>query len=120
MWVLNVGALKPLEIDMEFFLQYGWEAGKEEGETKDTDKFMEKWFERTFSGDYAKEVAVIYNQFTQVTNVCKLEHMQSDKFSQTAYEDEAERRMLKLKNLLREQISYIKDYQRKKKTHFMN
>lgn len=100
-WVLNVGALKPLEIDMEFFLQYGWEAGKEEGETKDTDKFMEKWFERTFSGDYAKEVAVIYNQFTQVTNVCKLEHMQSDKFSQTAYEDEAERRMLKLKNLLK-------------------
>lgn len=31
MWVLNVGALKPLEMDMEFFIRYGWEAGKETG-----------------------------------------------------------------------------------------
>ena len=31
-WVLNVGALKPLEMDMEFFLRYVWSAGREAGE----------------------------------------------------------------------------------------
>ena len=29
MWVLNVGALKPLEMDMEAFLNYAWNAGKD-------------------------------------------------------------------------------------------
>ena len=100
-WVLNIGALKPLEVDMEFFLRYGWEAGKASGETKDASVFMENWFNRNFSGGFGTEAADIYRRFTQLTNVCKLEHMRSDKFSQTAYGDEAERRMLALKDLLR-------------------
>lgn len=100
MWVLNVGALKPLEMDMEFFIRYGWEAGKETGDTKDGLSFAEYWFDRNFSGGYGREAAQIYCQFAQVTNVCKLEHMQSDKFSQTAYGDEAQKRMLVLKDLL--------------------
>lgn len=99
-WVLNIGALKPLEVDMEFFLRYGWEAGKSSGETKDASVFMENWFNRNFSGGFGSEAADIYCRFTQLTNVCKLEHMRSGKFSQTAYGDEAERRMLALKDLL--------------------
>ena len=34
LWVLNVGALKPLEQDVEFFLRCGWDAGKKGGITK--------------------------------------------------------------------------------------
>lgn len=101
MWVLNVGALKPLEMDMEFFIRYGWEAGKEAGDTKDSHLFAEHWFDRNFSGGYGREAARIYCRFAQVTNVCKLEHMQSDKFSQTSYGDEAQKRMLVLKDLLK-------------------
>ena len=29
LWVMNVGAMKPLEQEIEFFLRYAWEAGKE-------------------------------------------------------------------------------------------
>jgi len=42
-WILNVGGLKPIEQDMEFFLRYGWEAGKETGITKNTVQFTEHW-----------------------------------------------------------------------------
>lgn len=80
MWVLNVGALKPLEIDTEFFLRYGWEAGRKEGETKDVSQFISCWINRNFSGDFGVAAADIYNRFAQLNNVCKPEHLQSDKF----------------------------------------
>ncbi|WP_228552391.1 glycosyl hydrolase 115 family protein [Gracilibacillus salitolerans] len=98
-WVLNVGALKPLEQDIEYFLTYGWEAGKEDAVTKDTSKFTEKWIDFNFSGDYGKRAADLYNRFTQITNVCKIEHLTGDKFSQTIYGDEAGVRVNKLKEI---------------------
>lgn len=99
-WVLNIGAIKPLELDMEFFLKYGWEAGKESGDTKDADLFVKNWFDRNFTGGLGGEAAEIYGRSAQLTNVCKPEHMRSDKFSLTAYGDEAQKRMLALKGLL--------------------
>lgn len=99
MWVLNVGALKPLEIDTEFFLRYGWEAGRKEGETKDVSQFISCWINRNFSGDFGVAAADIYNRFAQLNNVCKPEHLQSDKFSQAAYGNEAKRRLDSLKEL---------------------
>lgn len=100
MWVLNIGALKPLEVDMEFFLRYGWEAGKATGDTKDVSTFTANWIDRNFSGNFGQEAAKIYNQFTQLNNVCKLEHMQSDKFSQTVYGNEAKDRLDELRKLV--------------------
>ena len=99
MWVLNVGALKPLEIDTEFFLTYGWEAGKEGGDSKDPDTFLRRWMEQNFSGGHEVEMARLYNRFSQLVNICKLEHMQSQKFSQTAYGNEAAARLGELKAL---------------------
>lgn len=92
MWVLNVGALKPLEVDTEFFLWYGWNAGKG-GEKPDAAAFTAQWINKNFSGNYGGAAAEYYNQCMQLTNVCKLEHMRSDKFSQTAYGDEGKRRL---------------------------
>lgn len=97
-WILNVGALKPLEIDTEYFLSYAWNVGKEE-KILDADCFMENWYNENFTGGYGREIAEIYNGVCQITNVCKLEHMASDKFSQTAYGDEWKKRLEKLRNL---------------------
>jgi len=40
MWVLNVGALKPLEMDIEYFLRYGWGADRETTPRKDIREFQ--------------------------------------------------------------------------------
>lgn len=99
MWVLNVGALKPLEMDMEFFLRYSWEAGKNANNTKDVTQFIARWINSNFSGHLGMEAAEIYNLFAQMNNVCKPEHLQSDKFSQNAYGNEAKYRIDMLKDL---------------------
>ncbi len=98
-WVLNVGALKPLEQDIEFFLTYGWEAGKEHALTKDPRKFTEAWIDSNFSGKIGKKTAELYTRFAQITNVCKIEHLGPDTFSQTAYGDEGAIRVNQLREI---------------------
>lgn len=101
LWILNVGGLKPLEQDMEFFLRYGWEAGKDNTVTKNTLQFTEQWVNANFSGNHGLEAAELYESFAQITNVRKIEHMQSDVFSQTVLGDEAGRRLMRLEDIFR-------------------
>lgn len=100
-WVLNVGGLKPVEQDLEYFVRYGWEAGKAEGITKDPQVFTGQWINSNFSGGHGAEAAQLYTAFAQATNVRKIEHMQPGVFSQTAYGDEAGRRLMLLEDLYR-------------------
>lgn len=125
LWVMNVGAMKPLEQEMEFFLTLAWEIGKEgaqaaSGEdvqtvgkeeaqaaagedvqtvgrqgalTDDVDRYVEDWINRNFSGGIGAEAAKLLNDFSQVTNMRKVEMMDTDAFSQTAYGDEAAARV---------------------------
>ncbi len=96
-WVLNVGALKPLEVDMEYFLRYGWDAGKNERkQSLKDDVFLATWLDRNFTIKNSLHMAELYNRCMQLTNVCKLEHMQTEKFSQESYGDEGFERLTKL------------------------
>lgn len=99
LWVLNVGALKPLELDLDFYLTFAWEVRGKETYTKRVSDFIEHWYHENFSGSYGSEVASLYEEFTQILNVRKLEHMTSDVFSQTAYGNEAAERMLRFKRI---------------------
>lgn len=98
LWVDNIGALKPLELDMEFFLRYAWEVGKE-ATTTDVVEFTQHWADRSFSGGHGAEIASILTTLSQVTNVRKVEHLRSRVFSQTAYGDESARRLATLRAL---------------------
>lgn len=89
LWVMNVGAMKPLEQEISFYLRLAWEIGKENALTEDVDAFVEDWINRTFTGNNGADVAQMLNDFSQLTNVRKLENMDYDAFSQTAYGDEA-------------------------------
>lgn len=89
LWVLNSGAMKPLEIEITFFLRLAWEIGKEDALTQDVEAFAEDWANRTFSGGIGREVSTLLHDFSQLTNMRKPEHMDSAVFSQTAYGDEA-------------------------------
>lgn len=89
LWVLNTGAIKPLEQEITFFLRLAWEVGKKGALTESVDAFVEEWINHTFSGDFGKQVSRLLNDFSQLTNVRKVENMDYDAFSQTAYGDEA-------------------------------
>lgn len=79
-------------------MTYAWEAGKEKL-TSDVSIFTEDWCNRNFSGNQGSKVADLYNTYAQITNVCKVEHMTADKFSQTAYGDEGVRRLERLEDI---------------------
>lgn len=100
LWILNVGALKPLEMEMEFFLRLAWEAGREDGRTENVDKFVSQWIDRNFTGAQGDKLGPLLNQFSQIANVRKLEMMEDDVFSQTAYGDEGVVRLHKLCGIL--------------------
>jgi len=89
LWVMNVGAMKPLEQEIEFFLRLAWEIDKEDALTDDVDAYVADWINCNFSGNIGEKVSKLLNDFSQVTNVRKLELMDYDAFSQTAYGDEA-------------------------------
>ena len=40
LWVLNSGAMKPLEQEIEFFLRLAWEIGSENALTEDVDAYV--------------------------------------------------------------------------------
>lgn len=89
LWVMNVGAMKPLEQEIEFFLRLAWEIGREDALTEDVDQYAADWIDRNFSGGIGMETAKLLNDFSQLTNMRKVEMMDTDAFSQTAYGDEA-------------------------------
>lgn len=102
LWVLNCGSIKPLEQEITFFLELAWEIGKQNGLTKDVNNFTENWINRTFTGNLGKRTSKLLNDFSQLTNVRKPEHMDYDAFSQTAYGDEASVRIHKYEELFEE------------------
>ncbi|MDE7044063.1 MAG: glycosyl hydrolase 115 family protein, partial [Acetatifactor sp.] len=99
LWVLNSGAMKPLEQEITFFLRLAWEIGKPGAVTEDVEAFAEDWIDRTFTGKIGKQVSGLLNDFSQLTNVRKLENMDYDAFSQTAYGDEAAMRIHRYEEL---------------------
>lgn len=99
LWVLNCGAMKPLEQEITFFLRLAWEIGKPGALTADVEAFVEDWIDRTFTGGIGKQVSVLLNDFSQLTNVRKVENMDYDAFSQTAYGDEAAMRIHRYEEL---------------------
>lgn len=99
MWVLNVGALKPLEMDMEAFLNYAWNAGKDTLITSDIHAYTARWFDSYFEGGYGEELAKLYEEYVFLTNARKIEHMQPMVFAQAGYGDEAGERLCRLEKI---------------------
>lgn len=89
LWVMNVGAMKPLEQEIEYYLSLAWEIGRKDALTDDVDRYVEDWIDRNFSGGIGADTAKLLNDFSQITNMRKVEMMDTDAFSQTAYGDEA-------------------------------
>lgn len=101
LWVNNIGGLKPLEQEMEFFLRSAWEAGKEDT-TADINAFTERWIDGKFSGGHGARAAAIYADYYQLNNQRKIEHLTAYVFPQAGYGDEAGRRLAQIRGLYEE------------------
>ncbi|HKP07741.1 MAG TPA: glycosyl hydrolase 115 family protein, partial [Microbacterium sp.] len=98
LWVDNIGGLKPLEIEMDFFLRSAWEAGKESS-TADVEEFVAEWIDDAFSGGHGADAGRIYVEHSRLNSQRKIEHLGADVFAQTAYGDEAGLRLEELREL---------------------
>lgn len=102
LWVCNMGALKPLEQEMEYFLRLGWDYGKEDAKVNDPEAYLADWIDRNFSGGIGKETAKLLNRYARVSNTRKVEMMEENVFSQCSVRNEAAIRLNTLKELFDE------------------
>ncbi|THH00581.1 hypothetical protein EW145_g7057 [Phellinidium pouzarii] len=86
-WIVNVGDLKPYELNTEFFLTYAWNSSLWSFDNLDT--FVSKWAQREFDLplDTANEVASIMTNLTRWNNRRKPELLNGTTFSLTDYRE---------------------------------
>lgn len=63
-WIVNVGDLKPYEMDIEFFITYGWNASV--WDRNNVASFVNSWAEREFDMS-AKDAATVADVLANVT-----------------------------------------------------
>jgi hypothetical protein len=88
LWVVNVGDLKPMELPIQFFLDYAWSP-----ETWPLDKvgrYTRDWAAEQFGPEHAAEIAELLTRYTQYNARRKPELLDPSTYSLTDYR-EAER-----------------------------
>jgi hypothetical protein len=93
-WMLNVGDLKPAELDIEFFLKLAWDPHAWNG--TNTYDLLERQLARDFGPVPAPELTAIMAEYYRLNFQRKPEHMPvglTNTFSTTLNGDEAEQRL---------------------------
>ena len=86
-WIVNVGDLKPYELNIEFFLTYGWNASR--WSYYNLNEFVSSWAQREFdvSSSEGDTIAEIMTNLTRFNNRRKPELMNGTIFSLTNYRE---------------------------------
>ncbi|KAH9922243.1 glycoside hydrolase family 115 protein [Fomitopsis serialis] len=86
-WIVNVGDLKPYEMEIEFFITYGWDTSI--WNYDNLDSFVSMWAQREFSLSSADAVTVagIIANVTRFNANCKPELLNATTFSLTNYRE---------------------------------
>jgi hypothetical protein len=96
-WVLNVGDIKPAEIDMEFFLRMAWNIGPWNENAQQT--FLTEWAGRNFGPQHAAEIAALMDEYYRLNYPAKPEHLLSARF--TGNYGEKEQRLQRFEQLVK-------------------
>jgi len=101
LWVVNVGDIKPAEINIEHFMRMAWDIS--EFQENDPAGFLKDWALRDFGKQYASAIAKIMGKHYELGYARRPEHMVMyrgrdqkytyDWFSLTNYNDEAQKRV---------------------------
>lgn len=86
-WIVNVGDLKPYEMDTEFFISYGWDSSK--WNRNNLNNFVTGWAQREFALGQADalEVSDIIANLTRFNARRKPELWNSTTYSLTNYRE---------------------------------
>lgn len=101
LWVLNVGDIKPSEMETQFFLDLAWDVKKWSPEN--AINYPQKWAELTFGKSLAPAIGAIQNQYLQLAQNAKPEHLGILKFK-----PDAERERLAAYSKLVNQVETVK------------
>ncbi len=93
LWVTNFGTIKPLEEELSFYADLAWETGNGNETTGDIVLWLNNWLNYTFGIGVGEALASDLAKFDQVTNVRKIEHLDSDIFPLYGYGDEGGKRI---------------------------
>ena len=86
-WILNVGDLKPYEMDTEFFIALGWNASIWNPTNVNT--FVTNWAQREFDvdGSKASQIAEVIANVTRFNSRRKPELLDATTYSLTNYRE---------------------------------
>ena len=100
LWVVNVGDIKPAEINIEYFMQMAWDITR--WNNTNTREFLVQWASRDFGEEFAAPIAEIMEKHYELNFARRPEHMvmtgpgktiKWDWFSLVHYNDEAQQRV---------------------------
>jgi hypothetical protein len=86
LWVLNVGDLKPAEIDIDYFLRLA-----REGQVVAQPEFLQQWARRNFGDEFASPIAAILGEYYLLNHAVKPEHLPAAQFDETETADRLQR-----------------------------
>ena len=63
-WIINVGDLKPKEMPIDFIMHYAW--NPDDYPADKIDQYMADWARSIFGGEYAREIADIVTEYSNM------------------------------------------------------
>ena len=79
LWILNVGDIKPGEIDIDFFFHLARNVGAWDENAQPV--FLKSWAARTFGEAYASDIAGVLDEYYRLNYAAKPEHLLEAKFT---------------------------------------
>ncbi|MCW3807115.1 glycosyl hydrolase 115 family protein [Plebeiibacterium marinum] len=73
LWVVNVGDIKPAELETEFFMDLAWEA--EKWNPQNVSEYLTYWANKTFGTQLASDIAKIKKEYYKLAQTGKPEHL---------------------------------------------
>jgi len=80
LWVINVGDIKPAEMETQFAMDLAWDVNRWKPEN--ANHYAEAWAKETFGVQFAKPIAQIKAVYYRLAQAAKPEHMAAVTFSE--------------------------------------
>lgn len=87
LWIVNVGDLKPKELEIDFFLKYAWDPDRIKYD--EISRYMESWAKRSFPAEFAKEITELVSGYIQLNHIRKPELQKTNIWSAVNYDETA-------------------------------
>ena len=84
-WIVNVGDLKPMELPIQFFLDFAWNTKK--WNAGNIANYTRVWSENIFGASHAKDIAGILSAYTKYNSRRKPELLAPDTYSLINYRE---------------------------------